>query len=98
MKKEKAFSRRYCFFENAKNLGQSDNGKQRKKGISLKGENVNLIKNGQGLIPRTIKVLKGTARYCTSPNVHLCHGLCNLYISSRNRNPADDQSMESKFH
>ena len=69
MKKEKAFSRRYCFFENAKNLGQSDNGKQRKKGISLRGENVNLIKNGQGLIPRTIKVLKGTARYCTSPNV-----------------------------
>ena len=40
-----------------------------KKGDSLRDENVNLIKNGQGLTPRTIEVLKGTARYCTSPNV-----------------------------
>ena len=36
VKKEKAFSRRYFFFfENAENLGRSDNGKQRKKGIVL---------------------------------------------------------------
>ena len=35
VKKEKAFSCRYVFLKNAKNLGRSDNGKQRKKGIVL---------------------------------------------------------------
>ena len=35
VKKEKAFSCRYFFKKNAKNLGRSDNGKQRNKGIVL---------------------------------------------------------------
>ena len=51
VKKEKAFSRRYCFFENAKNLGLSDNGKQRKKGIVLEVKTLTGLKMVRASFP-----------------------------------------------
>ena len=49
--KEKAFSRCYCFFENAKNFGRSDNGKQRKKGMVLEVKTLTLLKMVRASFP-----------------------------------------------